>query len=198
MRRPRKRRLSNPRLRRARREDVAALVSLERCFPTDRLSAASFRHLLAHGHADIWVWVERGEIAGDIVVLYRRGSRAARLYSLVTHPAWRGRGIASHLLEHVERDARARRYERLHLEVRPQNRAAIELYRARGYHVTARLARFYEDGRDALRLQKELATRRPRTVQDKPRAAAGTAGSTALRRRQSHSRKPSNRPSSVP
>ncbi len=39
-------------LRRARLADLAALVRLEECFPSDRLSRRNFRHLLKHGNAD--------------------------------------------------------------------------------------------------------------------------------------------------
>lgn len=147
------------RVRRARLSDIPELLALEAYFPTDRLSRANLRHLLARGHADVLVYEQARRVLGDVVLLYRRGSRAARLYSLVTHPAHRGHGIGSRLLAAGERAARRRGCDRIHLEVRPGNRPALRLYRTLGYTVTGRRARFYEDGVDAQRLEKQLAAR---------------------------------------
>jgi ribosomal protein S18 acetylase RimI-like enzyme len=147
------------RVRRARLSDLPELLALEAYFPTDRLSRASLRHLLARGHADVLVYAQARRVLGDIVLLYRRGSRAARFYSLVTHPEHRGHGIGSRLLAAAERAARRHGCNRIHLEVRPGNRPAIRLYRTHGYTVTGRIARFYEDGVDAQRLEKHLAAR---------------------------------------
>lgn len=147
------------RVRRARLSDIPELLALEAYFPTDRLNRANLRHLLARGHADVLVYEQARRVLGDIVLLYRRGSRAARLYSLVTHPAHRGYGIGSRLLAAGESAARRHGCDRIHLEVRPGNRPALRLYRTLGYTVTGRRARFYEDGVDAQRLEKQLAAR---------------------------------------
>ncbi|MEK6771353.1 MAG: GNAT family N-acetyltransferase [Pseudomonadota bacterium] len=147
------------RVRRARRGDIAGLLALESHFPTDRLSRANFRHLLTRGHADLLVFEQDARVVGDAVILYRRGTHTARLYSLVTNPAHRGQGIATRLIAAAERAARHRRCNRICLEARPGNRAAIGLYRALGYYAAGRRAGFYEDGRDALVLEKHLASR---------------------------------------
>jgi ribosomal protein S18 acetylase RimI-like enzyme len=164
------------RLRRARLGDLPDLLALEAHFPTDRLSRAGFRHLLMHGHADVLVYLRAGQVLGNAVVLYRRGSRRARLYSLVTHPAHRGTGIGRLLLAAAERAACRRGCAEIHLEVRSANRTAIRLYRGREYKVTRRIARFYEDGADALRLGKTLARQR------------GSVAAAPGRRSASHSR----------
>jgi ribosomal protein S18 acetylase RimI-like enzyme len=138
-------------------DDLDALVQLENNFPTDRLSRASFRHLLRHGHADVWV-VENGKVlAGNAVVLYRRGTKTARLYSLVVHPSHHRRGIARALLTAAETAAAERGWGELQLEVRPDNAAAIAFYRNNDYRISGKLKAFYEDGTDALRMNKRLA-----------------------------------------
>jgi ribosomal protein S18 acetylase RimI-like enzyme len=147
------------RVRRARRGDLPGLLALESLFPTDRLNRASFRHLLTRGHADVLVYARGAEVLGNAVVLYRRGSHRARLYSLVTHPAHRGQGIGQQLLTAAERVARRRGCEQIHLEVRPTNHTAIRLYQKRRYEIERRVVRFYEDGTDALRLAKPLVLR---------------------------------------
>lgn len=147
------------RIRRARRGDIPGLLALESFFPTDRLSRASFRHLLTRAHADVLVFEKDKRVIGDVVILYRRGTHTARLYSLVTDPARRGQGIATRLIAAAEREARQRRCDRIVLEVRTGNRAAIGLYNAIGYRAFSRRAGFYEDGRDALVLGKQLTNR---------------------------------------
>lgn len=145
------------RIRRARPADLDALVTLETRFPTDRLSRASLRHLLARGHADIWVTEMDGAIIGDAVVCYRRGSRRAHLYSIVTDGAHAGRGIGRALLAACEAGAVARDCMLMALEVRPDNEAALRLYRRGGYTAAGVTPAFYEDGSPALRLAKALA-----------------------------------------
>lgn len=146
------------RLRQARLADLDALVRLEQSFPSDRLSRASFRHLLRRGRAQIRVCEDDGVIIGNTVVLYRRGTDTARCYSLVVHPDHRRRGIARALLQHAEAAAVTRGCREMRLEVRPDNRAAIGFYRENGYETTEKIAGFYEDGADAFRMCKRLAS----------------------------------------
>lgn len=148
------------RLRPARAADLPALLALERAFPGDRLSARSFRHLLGGANAEVWVCEENGVLLGDAVVLYRRGARAARLYSLVVGVAARGRGIGQSLVARIERRAAARGCAAMHLEVRTGNVPALALYTRRGYGIMGRSRGYYEDGADALRLRKRLAPAR--------------------------------------
>lgn len=143
--------------RRAALRDLDQLLALERDFPSDRLSRRSFRHLLTRAKAEVWVCAANGRVIGNAVVLYRAGSKTARLYSLVTDPKTRGRGVATTLLETVEAAARRRRAARLCLEVRPDNAAAIKLYEKFGYRLAQRMEQFYEDGKDALRFERALA-----------------------------------------
>jgi ribosomal protein S18 acetylase RimI-like enzyme len=151
--------VSTVRIRRARPADLDALAMLETRFPTDRLSRASLRRLLARGRADVWVAEIYGAVVGDAVVCYRRGSRRARLYSIVTNGAHAGRGIGRALLVACEAGAVARGCVRMALEVRPDNEPALRLYRRGGYAAAGVAPAFYEDGAPALRLIKALEPR---------------------------------------
>lgn len=143
-------------IRRAAHADIPALVTLEAVFPTDRMSTRNFQDLLRRGRGSVLVYEDEGALLGDAVVLYRRNSPTARIYSLVVEPKQRGRGIAQQLLAAVEIEARERQCQTLRLEVRPDNAQALRLYNHLGYRVERRLEQFYEDGSPALRLSKML------------------------------------------
>jgi [ribosomal protein S18]-alanine N-acetyltransferase len=143
-------------IRRATLEDVDMLLKLEQLFPGDRIKKSSFRHFLTKAKADVWVAEDNGQILGDAVVLYRQGSHSARLYSVVVNPKARGKGIGAKLLAHCEKAATKRGCTALHLEVREDNAAAINLYRTRGYDLTGRKDNYYDDGGTALRMRKSL------------------------------------------
>jgi ribosomal-protein-alanine N-acetyltransferase len=176
------------RIRQAGATDLEALLRLERHFPTDRLSRACFRHLLHRGQAQVWVCEDGGAVVADAVVLYRRGTKTARCYSLVVRPDKRRRGIAQRLLAQAEAAARHRGCHQMRLEVRPDNRAALGFYRKNGYQAVGILAAFYEDGTEALRMRKQIApaagtakaqVRRPRRGALRASALGATAATPA-------------------
>lgn len=142
--------------RRARAADLDVLLELECGFSGDRLSRRSLQRLLARPSAEIWLAQGDGAVLADAVVLYRAGSRAARLYSLIVAPQARGRGIGAALLEHALLAAAARGCERLALEVRSDNAGAIALYRRHGFGVRRALPGYYGDGGMGLRMERGL------------------------------------------
>ncbi|MFO1506943.1 MAG: GNAT family N-acetyltransferase [Lysobacterales bacterium] len=95
------------RIRRARAGDLARLVELEhRLFEVDRISARQMRHLVAAPSASVLAAVDGPRIVGTAVVLFRRGTRVARLYSIGVAPERHGQGIGAALLAAVEGVAR--------------------------------------------------------------------------------------------
>ncbi len=146
-----------PNMRLATLADLDALLALEVHFPGDRLSRANLRYLLRRGRAEIWIHEQEGMLAGELVMLYRRGTRSARIYSLLVHPLYRGRGIGQLLLGAAERAARRRACQVIRLEVRPDNISAMRLYQKTGYTVVRRIEDFYEDGSAAWVMRKGVA-----------------------------------------
>lgn len=146
------------RLRRARPDDVPTLIALEAAsFASDRLSARQMAlHAAGRSHAAFVVAERRGEVLGNALVFFRRGSRQARLYSIVVAAAARGLGLGRRLLARAEREARRSGARRMVLEVRTGNVAAIALYESAGYARIAQWPGYYEDGADAVRLAKAL------------------------------------------
>ncbi len=150
-------------IRDARLGDIDELLDLEaQCFSSDRLTRRSFRHLLRTGHAATFVAVSQRSIQGYATLLFRKSSTVGRIYSFAVRPHHRGRGVAGNLMRLLEREARAHDCRRLVLEVRPGNRPARRFYDKFGFRCVARKRGFYEDGADALRLDKQLAPGRAR------------------------------------
>ena len=144
------------RVRRAAPADAPALAALEAAFPEiDRFDARAWRRLLA-GHSSVFLAEADGQPAGAACVLFRKGAKAGRLYSLSVADRARGRGIGAALLAACEADASARGCNRMRLEVRQTNVAAIALYERTGFRIVAHLDRYYPDGVSALRMQKPL------------------------------------------
>jgi ribosomal protein S18 acetylase RimI-like enzyme len=154
-------------LRRAGPRDVEAIVRLEQTAFRDRrfaghlLSRASFRRFLVSRSAALIIADLAGQLAGYALVLYRSGSRVARIYSIGVDPAFRRRGLARTLLTAAERHAAARHCQTMRLEVRADDPAAIALYKTSGYQMFGRHAGYYGD-RDALRYEKPLARKQNR------------------------------------
>jgi len=137
--------------------DLAALLEIEAsCFESDRLSERSFRRLLSGESAGTLVECTQRHVRGYALVLYRRGSRTARLYSFAVRRECRGQGIAKRLMTEMLRLAAARGCTRMRLELRRDNVAARRLYERAGFRLFAEAPRFYEDRMDALRLERPL------------------------------------------
>ncbi|UGB38105.1 GNAT family N-acetyltransferase [Frateuria soli] len=139
--------------------DLDALVALElHAFRGDRMSRAQYRRHLASPRATVLVADTPGEgLLGSALVFFRTGSSRARLYSIATAAAARGRGIGASLLAAAEDAARARGCRALRLEVRMDNIAAMALYERAGYRRIGSYAGYYEDGEGAWRYEKDLA-----------------------------------------
>ena len=145
------------RIRDAGETDLAGLCDLEaRSFATDRLSRRSLRRFLRMKSASLRAAAAGGAIAGYHLVLMRRGSAIARLYSIAVADGQRGTGLAQALMADAERIAEQRGCHALRLEVRPDNRAAIRLYERLGYRKIGVYPKFYADKADAVRYEKLL------------------------------------------
>lgn len=144
-------------IRPARAADIDALVAIETAaFETDRISRRSFRTLLERESATTLIAEAEGRAAGYAMVLFRRGSGVARLYSLARLPGPEGTGLGRELLEAAEKAAYERGRLLLRLEVSERNGRAIALYERKGYRHIGAEPNYYEDGAGAFRLEKIL------------------------------------------
>lgn len=144
-------------LRDAAHGDEAALMALETAaFDTDRLSRRSFREFMDSPKARLRVALSDGQMAGYALTIWRAGTGVARLYSIATDRAHRGRGVAAMLLRDAEDGAYRTGRALMRLEVGTANAPALDLYRRAGYRRIERIAGYYDDGSDAFRMEKPL------------------------------------------
>lgn len=149
-----------PAIRPARKSDVDAIDAVEgSSFDADRFSRSALKRLLAAMTAECRVAEVDGKVVGYVCVLFRAGAGVARIYSIAVDPAYRGRGVAQRLIAAAEQTARARGARSLRLEVRASNMAALGLYERAGFTFLERKPGYYQNGEDALRLEKHLEPR---------------------------------------
>jgi [ribosomal protein S18]-alanine N-acetyltransferase len=144
-------------LRRASPADAPTLIAMETsAFAGDRLSSRSLRRHIASSTADMVIATCKGAIAGYALAFYRKGSTIARLYSIAVDAPHRGKGLSARLTGDLETRARRRGCDRLRLEVRTDNAAAIRAYERQGFRSFGDIPDYYEDGATALRMEKTL------------------------------------------
>lgn len=137
--------------------DAVALAQLERdCFPGDRIGERSWRRLIASGSTRVTVVESAGRVAAASVLLYRRNTSVARLYSIAVGPALRGHGLSRLLLEHAIESAHGRRAALLRLETREDNVRAEGLFESCGFSRFGRREAYYDDGAAALLYERTL------------------------------------------
>lgn len=144
-------------MRSASMDDVETLAAIEEAsFSGDRVSRRSFRHLLSRGKSLTLIDTLAGETRGYLTLLFRAKTARARVYTIATAAAWKGRGVAAGLVRAAEQAARARGCTAVYLEVRKDNVASIGLFTTSGYRVFGEYEAYYEDGMDAWRMEKAL------------------------------------------
>lgn len=137
--------------------DLPALHALEvTSFNSDRLSRRRLKHWIQANNRVFLVAELEGEPVGYGLVLLHRGTRLARLYSIAVAGAARGMGIGRALLKTLEGAAAQQGRLFMRLEVARDNRDAIALYESMGYVSFGVYSNYYEDQRDALRMQKRI------------------------------------------
>ena len=145
-------------VRRATLRDLDRIKLLEDAtFRLDRLSRRSIKRAIqSPTQAVLTITAHAGEIVGAAVLHYRQRSFQCRLYSIAVSAKQSRQGLGGRLLTACEVDAWQRLCTALKLEVRADNGAAIRFYRNNGYQPVGVKKGFYEDGCNALVLDKKL------------------------------------------
>ena len=140
-------------------DDITQLVALENAsFESDRLSQRRFMHWLkaTSSHRVFMVATEGANVLGYGLVIMRKGTRLARLYSIAVSNTAQGMGVGKKLLLALEQKTLEQDKLFMRLEVATNNTGAIKLYESLGYRTFGTYANYYQGSIDALRMQKPI------------------------------------------
>lgn len=121
--------------------DVAAVTVIERETYEYPWTAGIFRDCLLAGYTCV-VLDQDGAVAGYGILSVAAGE--AHLLNICVARPLRRRGVGRRLLEYLLSHARTAGAERVFLEVRPSNRAALSLYRQTGFHIVGVRKGYYK------------------------------------------------------
>jgi len=145
-----------PRYRRMTAADLDAVISIEDAIYPHPWTRGNFSDSLAAGY-HCWIVECGGEICGYSVVMIAAGE--AHLLNLSVAAPWQRRGIGREALNFALKLARDHGAEKVLLEVRPSNGAAIALYASAGFAEIAKRRSYYPAGdsrEDAIVLELTL------------------------------------------
>jgi [ribosomal protein S18]-alanine N-acetyltransferase len=134
--------------------DLGALRHLEQaCFPKDAWPLLDLIAVLTFGGVVRLKAVENGGMIGFIAGDMRPRKGVAWIATVGVLPEHRGRGIGRALLEACESRLML---PRIRLSVRPSNYEAIRMYQNAGYRSIDQWRHYYDDGEDALVMEKRM------------------------------------------
>lgn len=139
-----------------READLAAVAAIERRAYPFPWTPGIFQDCLRAGY-ECWVLAAGDELVGYGILSAAAGE--AHVLNVCVAPERQGQGLGRRLLERLVDLARWHRVERVFLEVRPSNPAAIALYEQAGFNEIGRRPNYYpaHGGReDAIVMAMEL------------------------------------------
>lgn len=132
--------------------DLNALRHLEKvCFPQDAWALLDLIAVLTFSGVIRLKAVENGQMVGFVAGDPRPSEGFSWIATLGILPEYRGRGYGRALLEACEAQLPT---PRIHLSVRPSNAEAIRMYKFAGYYSIDQWPKYYNDGEDALIMEK--------------------------------------------
>lgn len=135
--------------------DLDEVLVIERVSYPNPWSKETFLREMETPQALLFVDHRQGGVAGYLCGWYLYGE--FHLQNISVAPSFRRQGIARQMLEALRSLRREEPLERIFLEVRVSNEAAIALYGSLGFQTTAHRKAQYPDGEDAYFMELPLA-----------------------------------------
>jgi ribosomal-protein-alanine N-acetyltransferase len=136
--------------------DLNALRKLERiCFKKDSWPLFDLIAVLTFPDVVRLKAVEKSQMIGFVAGDPRPSQGFSWIATIAVLPAYRRKGVGRALLHACEAQLRT---PRLRLSVRATNQSAINLYEQEGYRTTDMWKAYYNDGEDAIVMEKPRQT----------------------------------------
>ncbi|MFZ7126953.1 MAG: ribosomal protein S18-alanine N-acetyltransferase [Desulfobacterales bacterium] len=140
-------------------EDLESILKLEKLSFRNPWSRRAIEEELRREDAYCYVLNRISDLGGTAALgyaIFRVILNEIHVMRICIDPAWRRRGAASCLLDSSIRRLNRLRADRMLLEVRAGNEAAIRLYEKSGFRPIGKRTRYYLDnGEDALVMQRD-------------------------------------------
>ncbi len=136
------------------KDNLKAISGIEEACFDDPYPEYFFLQLAEANPGTFLVAFKEGVAIGYAVI--DRWADHYHLVSIAVHPEHRRRGIAQHLINRLE--SMITRERVIRLEVRKNNKPAIQFYTKNGYKLAGVEEHYYRDGEDALIMEKTYAS----------------------------------------
>ena len=140
-------------------EDLDSLQKIEKeCFSEEAFTRDHLTYLLTTPNAISLKAIADNKIVGFIIGLIETSGkvRMGHIFTVDVAANHRRSGIGLKLLDELERVFLENGVRAVYLEVRADNKAALELYRKKGYSEIQPLENYYSKGAHGLRMKKEI------------------------------------------
>jgi ribosomal-protein-alanine N-acetyltransferase len=98
--------------------------------------------------------IQKKIIGFAIFGLYK--TKIAHIFILAIDPQYQKQGFGTILLEHTQEIIKKTHVTKIRLEVRINNKQAIQFYEKHGYQIKETIEKYYEDGSDAYLMVKKI------------------------------------------
>lgn len=129
-----------PDFRPMRREDIAAVMDIERDLYPFPWSEGNFHDSLNAGYS-CWTCVYGQDVIGYAVMMLAAGE--AHVLNIAVARGWQGQGLGRSLMQHLIVLAQEYAATEIFLEVRPSNTVARKLYHGMGFNEIATRRNYY-------------------------------------------------------
>jgi len=137
--------------------DIPFLIQLERsCFKYYLIDKKSFARFIKSNSSELFVVEFESQIVAYSLMIYRKNSMKARLYSIAVDEKYRKHKIGTRLLTYGEELVRQKGLREIALEVQIENTHVIQFYQKHGYIGKKTMHNYYESGQHAERMLKTL------------------------------------------
>ncbi|MBL8024080.1 MAG: ribosomal protein S18-alanine N-acetyltransferase [Elusimicrobia bacterium] len=134
--------------------DVSNLLDIERGAFATPWTREEIEEELDKPMARVWVAEHEDRLVAFGIQWFVVGE--SQLANIAVHSDFRRLGLGKQMMRHLLADAQTAGMEKMTLEVRTGNTAAIELYRQLGFIETSRRPKFYEDKDEAILMEISL------------------------------------------
>ena len=131
-----------------RQSDLYLVHQLECISQKNPWSLKGFENELTNSMSSVDLYWRNNDLAGYLCSWLIE--KELQIQNLAVKPDYRRQGIAVQLINHVIKRSRISGLQAIFLEVRKNNKPAIELYRRFGFYHSGTRPNYYPDGEDAL------------------------------------------------